>query len=252
MRVLPRRLTNVAFASVMLTGASLMPSHTALAQTSFFQACSQGALANCANIRLTSTPGAGFGGSNLFEIALANLGSQSSPTLSTSVYFMSLLTGDAAVAPGSEVDAYPTPVALGGATIADASSWNAFDTGDAIFLSSLSNDGVGNCGVATSFGGFGQMANTCGAADFVSFSFSTTRAYDPNKFTLAGLEVVAMAPGNEADSCNDTVACTITPQTITPEPSTVVLMLAGLSALAVAGTCRRKPMMNATANNTEG
>lgn len=239
MRVLPRRLANFAFASAMLSGASFMLPHTAQAQVSFFQACSQGALANCANIRLTSTIGAGTGGSNLFEIALTNLGSTTTPTLSTSVYFFSLLTGQAPATPGTETDAFPTPTALGGATIADASSWNVFETGDAIFLQSLSNDGVGNCGPAASFGGFGQMANTCGAAQSITFSFSTTRAFDPNRFSLAGMEVVAIAPGNEADSCNDVTACTITPQTITPEPSTVVLMIAGLSAIGVAGSRRR-------------
>ncbi|MEO7996339.1 MAG: PEP-CTERM sorting domain-containing protein [Gemmatimonadaceae bacterium] len=244
MRVLPRRL-----ATFVLAGTMLMLPRIGSAQVSYFQACSQGTLANCANIRLTSTLGAGSGGSNLFQIALTNLGSLSNPTLSTSVYFMSLLTGQAAVVPGMETDAFPTPLALGGATISDASSWNVFEKGDAIFLQSLSNDGVGNCGPAASFGGFGQMANTCGASQSVSFSFSTARAFDPNQFSLAGLEFVATAPGNEADSCNDVTLCTITPQTITPEPSTIVLMIAGLSAIAVVGSRRRKT--RGSLNNSE-
>lgn len=250
MRVLPRRLANLAIASVLLSSASLMFSRTATAQVSFFQACSQGALANCANIRLTSTLGAGSGGSNLFEIALSNLGSQSTPTLSTSVYFLSLLTGQAPATPGTETDAFPTPTALGGATISDASSWNVFETGDAIFLSAPGNNGVGNCGSASSFGGWGQMANTCGVSQFVSFSFSTMRSYDPNQFSLAGMEFVAIAPGNDADSCNDVTACTITPQTITPEPSTVALMIAGLSVIAFAGSRRR--ISRNTLNTREG
>lgn len=234
MRVLPRRL-----ATFIIAGTMLMLPRIGSAQTSYFQACSQGTLANCANIRLTSTLGAGSGGSNLFEIALTNLGSQSNPSLSTSVYFMSLLTGQSPVAPGTETDVNPTPFAVGGATISDASSWNVFETGDAIFLSAPGNDGVGNCGPAASSGGFGQMANTCGVSQAISFSFSTARAFDPNKFSLAGLEFVATAPGNEADSCNDVSVCTITPQTITPEPSTIALMIAGLSAIAVVGSRRR-------------
>lgn len=233
MRVLSRRL-----ATTILTGAALLLPRIGAAQTSFFQACSQGALANCANIKLTSTLGAGAGGSNLFEIAITNLGSLSAPSTPTSVYFMSLLTGQSA-APGAEVDAYPTPMSVGGATINDASSWNIFDTGDQIFLQSLSNDGIGNCGPAASFGGFGQMANTCGVSQFVSFSFSTTRAYDPNRFTLAGLEVVATAAGNDADSCNDTIGCVITPQSVVPEPSTYALMFAGLGAIAFVSRRRR-------------
>lgn len=251
MRVLPRRLANLAIASVLLSSASLMLPRTAMAQVSFFQACSQGALANCANIRLTSTIGAGSGGSNLFEIALTNLGSQSTPTLSTSVYFLSLLTGQAPVTPGTETDVLTTPSALGGATVSDNSSWNVYETGDAIFLSALSNNGVGNCVVSSAVGGFGQMANTCSASDFVSFSFSTARAFDPNQFSLADLEFVAIAPGNDADSCNDVTACIITPQTITPEPSTVALMIAGLSAIAFVGSRRRNKRGSQTLNKSE-
>lgn len=234
MRVLSRRL-----ATTILTGAALLLPRIGAAQTSFFQACSQGALANCANIKLTSTLGAGAGGSNLFEIAISNLGSLSSPSTSTSVYFLSLMTGQAPVASGSEVDHSATPMAIGGATINDASDWSIFETGDALYLSGLDNDGIGNCGAAASFGGFGQMANTCGVSQFVSFSFSTTRAYDPNRFTLAGLEVVATAAGNDADSCNDTIGCVITPQSVVPEPSTYALMFAGLGAIAFVSRRRR-------------
>lgn len=239
MRVLSRRL-----ATTILTGAALLLPRIGAAQTSFFQACSQGALANCANIKLTSTLGAGSGGSNLFEIALTNLGSLSSPSTSTSVYTLSLLTGNAAVAPGSELDSYITAAGIGGATIADAASWNVFETGDYLFLNAPGGDGIGNCGPATAFGGWGQMANTCGTSQFVSFSFSTTLAYDPNKFSLAGLEFVSVEAGNEADSCNDNTPCLITPQSVVPEPSTYALMIAGLSAIAFVNSRRRKQISN--------
>jgi len=207
------------------------------AQVSTFQACSQGALQNCASVRLTSQPGAGVGGSNLFQIAINNLGAPS-PTLATSIYFMSLLTGKPA-APGLENDLLVAPTSVGGASITDASNWSLFESGDAIFLSALGNNGVGNCAASAAVGGFGQMANTCAASSFVSFSFSTQRAFNPAQFSLSGMEFVAIATGNVADSCNDILPCTPARATVVPEPSTIALMIAGMSLIAVARTRRR-------------
>ncbi|MEP6619724.1 MAG: PEP-CTERM sorting domain-containing protein [bacterium] len=229
-------------AGLAVMAASLSMPRFAAAQVSQFQACSPGALANCAMIRLTNQTGAGPGNTNLFEIALQNMGSQSTPSLATSIYFLALLTGQPAA---PELDAFATPTSLGGSAIGDASDWSIAESGDAIFLSAPGNDGVGGCASASPIGGFGQMANTCGANQFVTFSFFTPRTFDVNAITLGDLEFVAIANGNDADSCNDTTPCAVTPVTPAPEPGSLVLVLTGIIS-SVGIVARRK---NARATN---
>lgn len=228
MLVHPRRWISLALVSAV----AVLPG-SAEAQVSMFQACSPGALANCAIVRLTSQLGGGTGGSNLFEIALQNLGSQSTPSLATSIYFLSFLTGQSAATPGTETDVLATPTAQNGATVSDASPWSIYESGDAIFLSALGNDGVGGCATSSPVGGFGQMGETCGANEFITFSFSTVRDFDPSRVSLAGLEVTSIAQGNASDSCNEFTPCAVTPLVVaTPEPATLLLTFTGFVGLA--------------------
>lgn len=214
----------------------------ASAQTSeTFTACSQGALTNCTLISLTSTLGVGPGGLNLFEIALQNLGSTSSPTLATSIHFLSFTTGQPPVPPADFVDVNLPPVAVGGATVSDPSDWNVFETGDAIFLSALNNFGVGGCVAGAPIGGFGQMGNTCGSGQAIAFSFFTDRAFDAGNVRLSDLEIVGLSSNLPADSCNEQMPCVITPVVATPEPSTFALTLGGLSGVAGFRRRRRRP-----------
>src|SRR5262245_11314559 len=99
------RVATYAFAA-MIAGPALASAQT----SSTFTACTQGVLANCSDIRLTSQLGVGLGGTNLFEIALRNLGSQSAPSLATTLYALVFATGQAA-APGEEVFGPVAPVA---------------------------------------------------------------------------------------------------------------------------------------------
>jgi hypothetical protein len=208
--------------------------------TESFRACTQGALTNCAVIQLHSQLGIGPGGLNFFEIALRNLGSGTSPALATSIYFLSFATGEPGVAPGAEVDALATPGAVGGATVSDPSAWSVFETGDAIFLSALGNDGVGGCAASAPVGGFGQMARTCGGAQLVTFGFFTPRAFSPASMALSGLEVVGLSSGLPADSCNGLTPCVVSPVTATPEPATAALALTGLLVIAWLELHRRR------------
>jgi hypothetical protein len=214
-----------------------LPASGARAQTSDFVACTTGALANCAEIRLTSTPGGGTGGSTLFEIALRNVGSTTRPTLPTSVYNLVLGTGLAAVAPAASVSASVVPLAVGGATLTDPSAWDLFESGDAVFLSALTNAGVGGCVAGAAVGGFGQAGNTCGAGQFLAFRFSTPRLFDPRAFTVLDLEVVGLASDLPADSCGAQPACAITTTggSTVPEPTMLPLLATGLVLLIGAG-----------------
>ena len=227
-----RRLLAVAMGS-----AALFSTGRADAQVRQFQACSQGALLNCAGIRLTSQLGVGPSSTNRFEIGIQNLGSLAAPSVATSVYFASFLTGqnfNTAV-----VDAFATPTPEGGAVVTNNADWSAFESGDAIFLSSLGNDGIGGCVSGAPNNGFGLMAQTCGNSQFITFSFFTPRAFDLSAITLAGLEFVALDRSNTSDSCNDVTLCTITEVSVVPEPSSLLLMAAGCFGIAVAGMRRR-------------
>lgn len=232
-------LNSRRMASLAALAAAFVVPRAAVSQVSTVEACSQGALTNCSTIQLTSTLGIGPGGTNLFQIAIDNLGSQTSPSLATSIYFLSFLTGQAAVAPGSEVDALATPTATGGATISDASDWSVFESGDAIFLSALGNNGIGGCAASAPIGGIGQMGQTCGPDQSILFSFFTPRAFDLSTITLADMEIVGVAAGNPIESCSDATHCVITPVTATPEPSTILLMLTGLAVVSGAHWRRR-------------
>lgn len=225
-----RRLASVLSATALLAVAALSPS-TTNAQTRTFEACSQGMLQNCAGIRLTSQLGVGPSNTNLFEISIQNLGSQAFPSVPTSLYILTLLTGQGSDA--NFVDALPTPTAVGGATVSDNAAWSLFESGDAIFLSSLANTGIGGCATGIPSGMFTHMGNTCGSNQFISFSFFTERTFDVNAITLAGLEFVALDANDTADSCNDLTPCLVSDVAVVPEPSTWLLMLAGLSAVGV-------------------
>lgn len=221
------------------------PTIAAAQSASEFTACSTGALSNCAVISLASQLGVGPGGTNLFQIAIANLGSQATPSLATTIYNLVFLTGQSPAPSGSEIDASLAPVAQGGATITDATPWDVFDSGDAIFLSALSNNGVGGCVASGATAGFSQAGQTCGDGQFLTFSFFTPRAYDPSAFTLADLEFLGLSPDLPADSCNDSTPCTVTridtppPVTATPEPATIALVAAGLAFTGFFGAARR-------------
>ena len=230
--------------SPALVCASLLLPSVASAQSRLFQACSQGPLANCAGIRLTEQLGVGPGSTNLFEIGLQNRGS-ATPGLATSIYFLSLFTGHAA---DTEIDPFATPTAEGGASVSDATPWSIAETGDAIFLSAAGNDGIGGCAQSAPVDGFGQMAQTCGDDQFITFSFFTSRFFDLASFELADLEFVAIADGNIADSCNADTPCDITEVTATPEPGTLLLGATGF--VMVAGFARRRRRTATTLTTT--
>lgn len=226
---------------VAISTAALLSPMSADAQTREFQACSQGALLNCADIRLTSQLGVGPSSTNLLEIGIKNLGSLATPSLATSIYFASFGTGQATDA--NVVDNAVTPTAVGGASVSDDSTWNLFESGDAIFLSSLTNSGVGGCVSGAPVGGFGQMGQTCGLGQFITFSFFTTRAFDLNAIVLSGLEFVGLDQANTADSCNDVTTCVIsTPVSTVPEPSSLALMLAGAASILAIRARRRSQL----------
>ena len=213
------------------------------AQVRTFQACSQGVLKNCASIRLTSQLGVGPSSTNLFEIAIGNLGSQTTPAVATSMYFATFLTGLSTAANAVNVDV--APKAVGGATLSDVSPWNVYESGDAIFLSAPASNGIGGCVGSAQVGGYGQIGQTCGAGQYEAFSFFTSRVIDVNSVTLADMEFVAIAPRNNADSCNSDTPCLITSGagvTVTPEPASLALMLAGF--VGIAGVVARRRVVS--------
>lgn len=236
------RLSPRARPPVLAALAILAPYAAAHAQTTrVLSACTTGTLSNCAEFRLTATPGAGAGGQTLFEIAIRNTGSRTNPALATSIYNVVFGTGQNPFAPGSEVDAAAAPVARGGATVTSASPWDVFDSGDAVFLSALDNFGVGGCVVGTPVGGFGQAGNTCAGGAYLAFSYSTPRAYDLSAFSLLDVEVVGLTPGLPADS--------YTPSAV-PEPGAALLLAPGL--LGAAAMRRRAVRADAAGAAVEG
>jgi hypothetical protein len=214
------------FAAIGLSAAA---PRLAIAQSRTLTACTPDALAVCTELRLTT-------GLNLFEIGLRAIGSAGSPALPVSVYNLVLGTG-AAAAP-SPVSTLMPPVGLGGATVSDASPWEIFDTGDALFLSALTNLGVGGCVAGAPVGGFGQAGRTCAAGEFLTFGLVPARAYDPNAFTLLNLEAVGLTATLPGASCGrEGLACVITadtrPTTTAPEPAAVWLLGFGLMLTGV-------------------
>lgn len=227
---LPRPL----FLSVLLLCALASPRAVHGQSTSAFLACSPGAMQSCAEIRLTALPAGGIGGSAWFEIALRNLGALSDAARPTSLSYLVLGTGIAPAAPGNEVAELATPVALGGAALDDASPWDVFDGGDVIFLSSLTNAGVGNCVGGAPVGGFGQAGRTCGTGQYLSFGFSTPRHFDPAAMSVLSAEWVALDESLEVDNCGGDGACVVTPVrdvSAVPEPATLLLTASGLVML---------------------
>ncbi len=209
---------------------------TARAQARQLQVCSQGPLLNCAGVRFTTVLGVGPLGTNLFQLSVQNLGSASSPTLATSIYFLSFLTGQPSA---PEVNVSATPVAERGARLFDATDWGIYESGDAIFFSAPGNDGIGGCVGGSSINGFGLMSQTCGVNQFVTFNFFTPRAFDLRAISLAGMEFVALDNSNTADSCNPSMPCVVRDVAVVPEPATLLLVAAGLIGAACMGLRRR-------------
>lgn len=197
------------------------------------QACTPGALGNCARIRWSATTHASSGLTTL-DIAIANLGSLAMPYLATSMYNFVFWTG--LPADVVFVDALVAPRSVGGASLVDTSDWSLFTSGDAIFLSALSNNGVGNCVAGVPQGGYGQAGRTCGGSQFLSFSFASPFAFDVANFDIANMEVVGLDPSLPADSCGDpAIPCVVTdvPALVTPEPSTLALFAPGVLLLGM-------------------
>jgi len=220
----------------------LFPAATVAQSPTSFTVCTQGALANCAAIDLSTEFGVGPDGSNLFRIVLANLGSTTTPSLPTTIYNLIFATGLDPAVPGTEVDNSVTPVALGGATLSDPSAWDIFDSGDAIFVSALSGNGVGGCVAGPAIGGFSQGGQTCGSGPALSFSFYTPRVFDPSAFTVLDYEVAGLTDDLPADACGGTDSpCKVTVNNITttPEPSAVLLLATALVGLSFVGLRRR-------------
>jgi hypothetical protein len=135
---------------------------------------------------------------------------------------------------GSGVSTDVTPTAVGGATLTNTSPWDVFVGSDAMFLSALSNHGVGGCVAGADVDVFGQAGQTCGASSFLAFKFYTPLLYNPLAVTLLDMQVTQLTDPLSAEFCSDTGTCMITsaPVSAVPEPSSVVLAFTGFSALA--------------------
>ena len=232
-----KRVSRVALLASLIL--AIVPSAARAQGSNTFQACTQGALQDCALIQLTSGT---MYGANFFEIAIQNQGSTSG--LATDIYNLVFETGQD---PTSGTDTVEPPKPIGGATLTSPpAAWDIFDGGDAIFLSAIDDNlGVGGCvagaNVVTDGSVFGQGGQTCGGNAFLVFKFFTAALYDPSAFTLTDLEVAGLTsdPTLQADSCGDpSLPCRIT--AATPEPSSILLAITGFSALAGLRLRRRR------------
>jgi len=198
------------------------------AQMRTLTACTPDQLAICAEMQFgTLTNGH-------FQIGLRTIGASSDLTLPISIYNLVFSTG-APVVNNPQSTLLP-PVAFGGASVSDPSDWEIFDTGDLIFLSALSNRGVGGCAKGADVDGFGQAVTTCGASQFGVFTFSPTSLFDPRLFTILNLEgVVLTAPASGASCGSPGNECVITSDVVvaTPEPTSNTLFLLGLAILVL-------------------
>ena len=221
------RLSRALFAAlVALLAFPFTPAH-AQAWTRY-TVCSLGPLANCGVLRWDAEYGAGPGGTTRYTVGVQNLGSQANPSMATSIYNLTFGTERPVATLGTEVDVLIAPTAVGGASITDPSEWSLFDAGDAIFLSALTNNGVGGCIASLPIDPFGQAGQTCGPGQFLSFSFFSPRTYDLRSFTLLDYEAVGLTDDLPADSCGGETQCTITEATSSPEPGTLLLTITGL------------------------
>jgi hypothetical protein len=233
--LLPARRYALLAALASLVVASV-PADARAQSATAFQACTQGSLANCALIQLTS--GKDYGQS-YFEIMIHNLGT--STGFPTSIDFLSFAAGGQDLGAGvPDVDV--TPSVFGDATLTNSSAWDVFVGSDAIFLSALSNHGVGGCVAGADVNGFGQAGQTCADDSFLAFKFFTPRLYDPFAITLLDMEVTQLTDPLSAEFCSDTGTCTITPAAVavTPEPSTVLFALTGFAAVGAFRLRRRR------------
>lgn len=199
-------------------------------------ACTLGASSVCAQIRFIPGP-------NMFELQLRTLGVTGAPLQPVSLY--NLIFGTGAAPAVTPVSSSPVPQSIGGATIPDHSPWDIFDAGDVLFLSSLTNRGVGGCATGVDVDGFGQAGNTCGAGQFMSFSFIPTSLFDPALFQILNFEAVLLTDPSEGVSCGSPgnectlVSDMVIPTTAVPEPGSLALVLVGVVALAVVARRQR-------------
>ena len=216
-------------------GLATLPAVAHAQDATAFKACTQGSLANCALIQLSSGTD---NGQSYFEIMIHNLGS--STGFPTSIDFLSFAAGGQDLGAGvPDVDV--TPTVFGDATLTNSSPWDVFVGSDAIFLSALSNHGVGGCVAGADVDVFGQAGQTCADDSFLAFKFFTPRVYDPFAITLLDMEVTQLTDPLSAEFCSDSGSCSITPAVaVTPEPSTVLFALTGFAAVGGLRLRRRR------------
>lgn len=196
-------------------------------------ACTSVTFTACAELRLTAGPDA-------FELALRAIGDPADATRPVAFYNLVLGTG-APSAAGPRSTLLP-PAGASGATVSDSADWEVFDSGDALFLSALSNRGVGACAAGADVGGFGQAVATCGVGQFAVFRFAPTALFDPDRFRILDLEAVTLIAGLPAASCGAPGApCVITADTTVPEPTCAALLaLGGVITGLVCGGARHR------------